>query len=46
MALKKIKGGNHPQTLAEEKSKKRADKNANDPGLIAKAIEKLKNLSK
>ena len=44
--MKITKGGKHPQTLAEEQSKKRADKNANDPGLIAKAIEKLKNLSK
>lgn len=41
-----LKGGKHPQTIAEEQSKKIADKNAKDPGLIAKAIEKLKKISR
>lgn len=44
--MKILKGGKHPQTIAEEQSKQQADKNAKDPGLIAKAIEKLKELSK
>ncbi len=46
MALKKIKGGKHPQRIAEEQSKQQADKNANDPKKLAEAIEKLKNLFK
>lgn len=44
MALNKIKGGKHPQKVAEAKRKKRADKNAQDPKLIKKTIEGLKNI--
>lgn len=44
--MKIIKGGKHPQKIAEEQSKKQAEENANDLGLIAKAIEKLKKISK
>ena len=44
--MKIIKGGKHPHTKREEQSKQQAEKNANDPVLIAAAIEKLKNLFK
>ena len=42
MALKRIKGGKHPQKIAEEQSKNKANENANDPKKIAAAIKKLK----
>ena len=44
--MKFLKGGKHPQTKREEKSKQQADKNAQDPKKIAAAIERLKELSK
>ena len=44
--MKIIKGGKHPQKIAEEQSKNKANENANDPKKLDEAIKKLKELFK